>query len=107
MKKIFTLIFAVTLFSAGAFAQERRHHDDNSHNNSYNNNWNRGNNDDHFDGDHKFSRREWSRHRRFESRDGDGMFFRRRGYYDNYHRDYDQHGRRFSLNILIGKRDRY
>jgi len=120
MKKVFTLFFAAILFSVAAFSQERRYHNDNRYDNSYqypssnngygdsyNNDWNNGGYDHHFDRDRRFHKREWFRHRRFEDRNDDGMIFRDHGYYDNYHRDYDWHRRRFVLGIEFGGRHRF
>lgn len=116
MKKISTLLIAITLFCIGASAQGRRYNNDNGYNgpyrqqtygdsrqNRYDNDWNdrRGRNDRH-----------WRRNERFEEKhfrndcvnDGvsNDVIYRDRIYHNDYDR-YDYPARRQSgLRIVIG-----
>ncbi|MFI5188075.1 MAG: hypothetical protein ACHQF0_15195, partial [Chitinophagales bacterium] len=79
----------------------------NGYGDSYKKGWNDEGFNDHFDRDRRFHEKEWYNHRRFEHRDADDMNFRNRGYYDNYDRDFYRHRRKFALEILIGRKDRF
>lgn len=114
MKKIFTLFFSLALFSAAAFAQKRNCQKDDSYNNSfqsyyngfrdgYGNNWN---NEGYgpFDHDRKFHKREWYERKRWLRRHH-SQIYGSPGYYNNY--DRFGHNGRLSLELVIGRKNRY